>query len=272
LFFFFIGWGCCIPMIDTYILRATVSSTIKKGMSAISLAIALTGLLLSAPPGKSLEFPPTGDRGAPSRTGSGGTRGDRCQLSAGQHLSALMPLNNVSTFTGEQASFWLHVPVELSEKPAEIFVSHPQTHEVVYQQQLLLPKMDSAGIVKIDLPATNGEGTPLLAPSQDYFWEFAAICDVADRSRDHAVQGFVHRLETGALPNDLSDDLSVLSLAQQAEQYAAAEIWQQTLEMALILRATDPTPWSELLASVELERLANEPVMAGTMTSRAEML
>jgi hypothetical protein len=266
-------------MIDNYALRATVfltvksvvkstvNSTVKTGLRVISLATVLTSLILAAPPSYSLEFPPTGSRGAPARTGSGGTRGDLCQLPAGQHLSALMPLNNVSTFTGEQASFWLHVPVELSETTAEIFVNHPQTDEVVYQQPLLLPKMDSDSIVKIDLPATNGDGTPLLAPSQNYFWEFAAICDAADRSRDHVVQGFVHRLETGALPGDLF----ALPLMQQAEQYAAAGIWQQTLETALMLKASDPTPWLQLLSSVELGGLANEPVMAGPMADRAEL-
>jgi hypothetical protein len=178
-----------------------------------------------------------------------------------------MPLNNVSTFTGEQASFWLHMPAALSKKTAEIFVSDPQTYEVIYQQQLLLPELDTDSIVKIDLPATNGEGASLLAPSQDYFWEFAAICDVADRSRDHVVQGFVHRLEASALPTDLT----ARSTIQQAEAYAAAEIWQQTLELALLLKAAEPTLWSQLLSSVELGALAHEPVIAGLMRDRAEL-
>ncbi len=249
-------------------LPVTVSSlsivlSVKRLMSVLlPAAIASTGLLLTALPGYSLEFPPGGDRGAPARTGSGGVRGDRCQLPSGTRMSALMPFNNVSTFTGEQASLWIHVPAELSEKSAEIFVSHPQTHEVIYQQQMLLPKMTAAGIVKFDLPATKADGTPLLLPNQDYFWEVATICDSSDRSRDHVVQGFVHRIEDS---ESAVDDSSGRSLSQQAEQYAAAEIWQQTLDIASTLKATDVTMWSQLLTSVGLESLVSESVLDGPM-------
>jgi hypothetical protein len=220
----------------------------------INVSFAIASLLLTALPSYSLEFPASGDRGAPARTGSGGTRGDRCHLPRDTAMSALMPLNNVSTFTGEQASFWLHVPAELSEKTAEIFVSNPQTHEVVYQRQMLLPAMTAASIIKLNLPASKADGTPLLAPDQDYFWEFATICDASDRSRDHVVQGFVHRVEA-TLPDGSAQ------LVQQAEQYAAAEIWQQTLEAASTLKATDSTLWSQLLTSVGLEALIDEPVV-----------
>jgi uncharacterized protein YcbX len=104
------------------------------------------------------------------------------------------------------------------------------------------------------LPASKADGTPLLAPDQDYFWEFATICDASDRSRDHVVQGFVHRVEA-TLPDGSAQ------LVQQAEQYAAAEIWQQTLEAASTLKSTDSTLWSQLLTSVGLEALIDEPVV-----------
>jgi hypothetical protein len=253
------------------VFSVNILSSVKRLMSKrlmrgpLPAAIASTGLLLTsfvltALPSYSLEFPPSGDRGAPARTGSGGVRGDRCALPSGQRMSALMPLNNVSTFTGEQASLWVHVPAELSEKSAEIFVSNPQTHEVVYQQPLQLPQMTAAGIVKFNLPATKADGTSLLLPNQDYFWEVATICDASDRSRDQVVQGFMHRLETEAIS---PDDLSKLSRSQQAEQYAAAEIWQQTVDIASTLKTAEMGLWSQLLASVGLETLANEAVIEG---------
>ncbi len=229
----------------------------------LPLAIASTSLLLTALPSYSLEFPTTGDRGAPARTGSGGSRGDRCQLPRGTRMSALMPLNNINTFTGEQASFWIHVPVELSEKPAEIFVSNPQTHEVVFQRQFVFPLITTAGIIKVDLPVTKANGTALLAAEQDYFWELATICDASDRSRDHVVQGFIHRIEAS---ETLSGELSQLPLSQQAEQYAAAEIWQQTLESAAALKAVDSTLWSQLLMSVGLETFIDDPVIESSIT------
>jgi hypothetical protein len=268
LFFFFAGTllpisNLCCTFMNRKCFFSVAFLTVKRSL-LVPAAIGVT-ILLPALPGYSLEFPSTGDRGAPSRTGSGGSRGDRCQLPEGTRMSALMPHNNVSTFTGERASLWLHVPIELSEQPAEIFVSNPQTHEVVYQQQLLLPKLDTAGIIQLDLPAAKADGTPLLAADQDYFWEFATICDASDRSRDHVVQGFVHRLEASETLSDDLDDLSELPLPQQAQQYAAAEIWQQTLDIASTLKLTDSTLWSQLLTSVGLETLANEPVIESTI-------
>lgn len=214
-----------------------------------------TLLLASALPAHSLEFPTTSDRGAPARTQSGGRRDDLCQLDAEKHMKALVPSNNVSTFAGDQASFWLRVPAEVSQKEAEIFVQHPETFEVVYQAQLLLADIHETGFVQVNLPAVDASGNPLLAAGQNYFWEFAIICDASDRSRDHVAQGFVHRVETGAplAANANASDL------QQAEAYAAAGIWQETLAIAAQLRATEPTVWSQLLASVNLASLADEP-------------
>ncbi len=225
-------------------------------MINLKLPLLITAtLLLSTLPGYSLEFPRTSDRGAPSRTASGGTRGDRCQLPANKRISALVPRNNISTFTSTQASLWLRIPTELSQKRAEIFVQNPETFEIVYQQQFLLSDLET-GISKIDLPTTNNEGTALLAIGQDYFWEFAVICDASDRTRDHIAQGFVHKLET---TEAFEEKLETLTPSQQAEQYAEAEIWQETLELALQTRAGDPTAWAQLLDSVGLNFLADEP-------------
>ena len=226
-------------------------------MINLKLPLLITAtLLLSTLPGYSLEFPDTRDRGAPSRTASGGTRGDRCQLPAGKRISALVPHNNINTFAGPQASLWLRIPAELSQKRAEIFVQNPETFEIIYQQQFLLSDLET-GISKINLPATDDEGTPLLAAEKDYFWEFAVICDAADRTRDHIAQGFVHRLET---TDAFEQELATLTPGEQAEQYAKSEIWQETLELALQTRASEPTAWSQLLDSVGLDFLVDAEV------------
>ncbi len=220
-----------------------------------------TSLFLPVLPAYSLEFPSTGDRGAPERTQSGGRRDDLCQLPVEKSVRAIVPNNNVSTFSAQQASLWLHVPAELSQKEAEIFVQNPETFEVIYQKQLSLPKLEETGLVQIDLPSSNAEGERLLAEDQDYFWEFAVICDASDRSRDHVAQGFVQRVEKAIAYSDHNSSVADASTGslQQAEAYAEAGLWQETLAIAAQLRATEPAVWSQLLSSVGLSAFIDEP-------------
>lgn len=238
---------------------AGLPAAVRRVCTAASMGIVGAGLLLPVLPAYSLEFPSTGDRGAPSRTASGGTRSDRCQLPKGTRLSAMVPSNNVSTFAGEQASLWIHTPAELSGEPAELFVKNAQTQEVVYQQQFPLAALEASRIVEIRLPASDADGKPLISSNQDYFWELAVICDVSDRARDHVVQGFVHNVE---MSEPAAAAIASLSLSQQAAQYAAAEVWQETLDIALQLRAEDASFLSELLDSVGLSALSGEAVSA----------
>ena len=223
-----------------------------------SALIVGAGLFCSVQSAHSLEFPSTGDRGAPSRTESGGTRSDRCGLPLGKRLSALVPQNNVNTFAGEQAAFWMHMPAELSGETAELFVKNVQTEEVVYQQQFPMGRVDTDSIVEVRLPATQANGTQVMEPNQDYFWELAVICDVSDRSRDHAVQGYAHRVVSDELR---IEDLAALDVSEQAARYVAAEVWQETLESAVQLKAEYPLLWSQLLSSVDLAEALGTPVV-----------
>ena len=61
-------------------------------------------------------YPPTEDRGAPSRTTGSGTR-DQCSLvgnSAEEKLTALTPLNNVSTTANPHPTLYFYVPTTQS--------------------------------------------------------------------------------------------------------------------------------------------------------------
>ena len=227
----------------------------------------ITSLLLPVLPAYSLEFPTTGDRGAPERTQSGGRRDDLCQLPEEKSVRAIVPYNNVSTFSGQQASLWLHVPAEIGRKEAEVFVQNPETFEVVYQKSFFLSDIEETGLIQVNLPSLDDEGEPLLSEEQDYFWEFAVICDASDRSRDHVAQGFIQRVENAAAANrrdtSVADTRAGTSagLRQQAEAYAEAGLWQETLAIAAQLRETEPAVWSQLLSSVGLSAFVNEPFL-----------
>ncbi|MEL6492981.1 MAG: DUF928 domain-containing protein [Cyanobacteria bacterium J06621_3] len=217
-------------------------------------------------PGYALEFPDTGDRGAPSTTAGGGTRSGWCEDDAiastqGNEiaLTALVPYNNINTFVGDQAALWIYGTPGVNQKTAEIFVQNAQTYEVIYQEQISIEGLDAGGLVRVELPANDASGAPLLEKNQEYKWEFAVICSSGDRSLDYHIGGLLQPVE---LDSELSSQLEAANPQEQTELYANAGIWQETLILAEQLRESAPELLPELLTSVglsiDLEVLATE--------------
>ncbi|MEL6469056.1 MAG: DUF928 domain-containing protein [Cyanobacteria bacterium J06623_4] len=227
---------------------------LRKWVALLSPLAVLTANVMVALPVGAVEFPSTGDRGAPGRTAGGGTRGGWCEhgMWTPEAAMALVPGNNVSTFAGDQASLSIYISDMFNHKRAEVYVQHAQTRETVYQQQMTLTGLEAGGIVKMVLPETDEAGRPLLAVEEDYFWEVAIICDVSDRTRDYTVQGFLHRQAVSA---DFLEAITTATPTEQVERYAEAALWQETLQTAGALRQSEPESWRELLVSVGLENL-----------------
>ncbi|MEL6815702.1 MAG: DUF928 domain-containing protein [Cyanobacteria bacterium J06598_3] len=247
---------------------------IKQWVSGLSPLVMLLAHVVAPLPSYALEFPATGDRGAPERTAGGGTRGGLCEGGdwMQQSIKALVPTNNVHTFVGDQASLWVHLLDGFEGKQAEIYVQDIRTQTAVYQEQMSLgePYEASAavdysdyrtasegGIIQVDIPALTAEGEPLLAVNQDYYWEFAIICNPNDRTQDYTVQGLMTRL---ALSNELSYSLANSPAEQQAELYAEAGIWQETLAITQSLKPINNQLWADLLDSVGLAALSETPL------------
>ncbi|MEL6160193.1 MAG: DUF928 domain-containing protein [Cyanobacteria bacterium J06623_5] len=242
---------------QTFLNRSAFGNSLerlRKWIALISPMAVLTANVMVALPVNAVEFPSTGDRGAPGRTAGGGTRGGWCEhgMWTPEAAMALVPGNNVSTFAGDQASLSIYISDMFDHKRAEVYVQHAQTRETVYHQQLTLTGLEEGGIVKMLLPSTDGAGGPLLAVEEDYFWEVAIICDVSDRTRDYTVQGFLRRQAVGA---DFLEEMATAAPTDQVERYAEAALWQETLQTAETLQGSEPETWHELLLSVGLGNL-----------------
>lgn len=227
---------------------------LKKLMMTLPLG-AMAASLAMPSVGYALEFPDTGDRGAPSSTAGGGTRGGWCEENvtwADTSLQALAPKNNVITFAGDQASLWLHASDIFEQKTAEIFVQNADTQAVIYEAQLQLEGLEPGKLIKVDLPATTATGEPLLEKGKTYTWEFAIICSTGDRTQDYYVNGLLEPVE---IETELSAKLETASPEEQAELYASAGIWQETLMLAEQLSPSMPMLLPELLRSVGLSEL-----------------
>ncbi|MGB3536325.1 MAG: DUF928 domain-containing protein [Microcoleaceae cyanobacterium] len=202
-------------------------------------------------------YPPTEDRGAPSRTTGSGTRGE-CSASMANSetdkLTALTPLNNISTTLDPHPTLYFYVPaVQHVQAELTLYNWTKRDRTPVYQTQLSLNS--TQGIVKVTLP-----DTVKLQPNLTYAWNFSIYCDSNPTETAQYVDGWLERV---ILPHNKQAKLQ--QLQQQplavAQLYAEAGVWNETLEILSQMRLTYPQVWREFLASVELNHLEEYPVI-----------
>ena len=209
------------------------------------LAFVGSSLLVQLPV-LSLQFPPTGGTGAPENTASGGRRGD-CIAPGGLPATALVPQNNLVTTVSETPTLFFYIP-QTQTKTAEFVLMDNQNNEL-FQTKIALP--GKSGVMKLVVPSTVK-----LEENKTYRWEFSIICNTQDRSGDRYIQGTLQRTP---LNRELKAKLVAAKPLQQAELFAKAKIWHESLAIAAQLRGTNPKAWEELLKSVGLGAIASKP-------------
>ena len=230
-------------------------------LRSIQALLALS-MVTAASPSYALNFPETRDRGAPARGPSLATRGEICLDPENRpSLTSLLPHNAIATAFGVDAdipmALWFYIP-DTGAAEAELIILN-ELGEDVYQQTVQLP--DTPGTIQIELPRYQADGaTPKFTSGTLYYWDFALICDPRDRGDDVLLGGGIQRVD--ASPDFLAqlDTVAGEPLAQ-AELYAAAGAWQETIALAASIRAQNPTAWAELLTSVDLSSVAGKPIV-----------
>ena len=229
---------------------------------ARTLSPALLVFLSLSPQLLALEFPPADDRGAPSRSAGGGTRGPSCIDGGSLPLTALMPTrDNVGTTATTNPTLFLYVPKN-NAKSAELVVVDDRGQEVYANK---FPLTSSGGILKINVPHVAS-----LQVGKNYVWQFALICDAEDRSQDRFVRGEIRPIE---LSSDLKQKLQQASSPlEKAKLFAGAKIWNETLSIVADLRTTYPAEWQQLLKSVGLESLAEQPIFESFQADSSQLI
>lgn len=202
----------------------------------------------------SLEFPPTGDRGAPKKTAGGGTRSDdvAClNVKEGDlSLVALMPnRKNMAKTATSTPTIYIYVP-ENKVKTAE-FVLVDENNQEIYETILTLP--DKAGIISFTIPEKAG-----LTPGKNYSWSFMVICDSNYRNRDKFVGGTINCQK---LTPELQNQLKNADNLKKAQLYANSEIWYEALDLIAQMRSKHPQEWQQLLQSVGLGEVEQFPLL-----------
>ena len=228
-----------MPNIKLWGLLAIAISPVIVNFSGWELAKAeLTQELLI-----SVDFPSGPERKKSGRTSGGGTRGPK------NSLTALIPADDLVTTVANNPKFFMYIPQH--EANLALFEIYDDQLKIIYSTNLDIS--ETSGIVKISLPDNVN-----LRTDKEYNWSFTILYDPegGDRSGDPIVSGIVKKVE---LSSDLKNSLKNASPLQQAQIYANAKIWNETIATLAELRTSNPTEWEGLLKSVGLTEIASEP-------------
>ena len=197
----------------------------------------------------------------PQGTATGRKRGgavrDRCP-NIQPPLTALVP----STPDGkpflektirERPSFWFYVPFfPTSSRNAE-FVIIDENEEDIYAAKFSLAQQP--GIVRLQLPNTM----PPFQEGKRYRWFFSIVCNLANRSGDATVNGWVQRVP---LSPELNRQLQQGSGLKVILAYADVELWYEMITAIAEFQRMNPQSlqakddWMKLLDMIGLTNFA----------------
>ncbi len=195
------------------------------------------------------------DRGNPSATVGGATRGGSC-LEAGKQPVSLLPKEQWGLTLSERPTFFWYIPASPVQQ-ASFLLLNDDDSQVLYETTLTLPPL--GGIVSLQLPP---ESTTLQVGKR-YHWYLTLNCNSINLEANPLIEGWVERIEADA---QLAQALKQATPQTQAKLYAEAGIWYEALTTLANLRRTQPrnaqalAGWTELLRSVDLGNIVKVPL------------
>ena len=201
------------------------------------------------------------EQGAPGRREGGGTRGLACPTP----ITALIPQSTMGQTISEKPTFFYYVPQAL-DKTVQ-FELADENDKTVYKKSFRMVT-SRAGIVSVSLDSDGN--SPALKVGKNYQWYFTIKCSPQSYTDDVLVSGWINR--TAIAPTvktqlDRSPDRRAkLSI------FAQQGLWYEYLATLAQLRIESPSDaslaikWSEVLSSVELGKIAREPLVTSQLT------
>lgn len=244
------------------------------------LSLGLTLFTASLPlMAMAVEFKPP-QRGIPGRREGGGTRDPiPCTQGTPNRLTALMPQTNLGLTTAAYPRFFWFMPktraklaeftlVEVDPKLAQAKVTDQKWQEAldaalastnpVYKTTFSIT--GTSGIASLALP--SNANIPPLTVGKDYYWSVSLICNSGKSTIK--VNGWVQRVTPDA---NLTAQLLKANPSDRVTLYASNGYWFDTIDTLANLRCLYPkepslkTGWSQLLQSVKLNAIADQPLM-----------
>jgi len=179
-------------------------------------------------------------------------------------LNALTPSKTRGLTTREKPSIWINITYPQAKNPPEEISAQFSLEEVTSNTKVIkdIPvKLPSAsGTMKVEIPHTLEQG-------KWYRWYFVVDCGAMDLTEKNTVvstEGLIQRQQTELDLKNPSENTDSETLARA---YALKGIWYDALDEAAQLKCQKNTPdhneqvWSDLLIQVNLQKLANEPLI-----------
>lgn len=227
----------------TLLVSAGFISNLSPGLTHLSAQI------IASPPPTPTPIPaPTTGTSKGQRT-PGGTRGD-CKLTnnqTDQPLTALVPENVKGETTAEYPVFWFYIPdAPENINSLEFSVHDREDTKTLYRTSVKLTK--TPGVIGIPLPPKPEYSLQL---NQSYLWRLVVDCDqkVSSEIKRLQLNGFVTRVQQS--PTAWYDQLTNLGKRYLADP--------QNPEVK--------KAWVEMLKSVGLEGLAQEPLVSSVISN-----
>lgn len=201
------------------------------------------------------------DYGLPTHRRDGGSRGGNNQCLAGtkhRDLIALIPEKSVGINAAKSPELFFYIPKVKQQQTLE-FILRNEQDELIYEAFLTTT---GEGIISVEVPVDIQSN--LLETEENYHWYLSLICDFQQRSRDIVVEGWLRQSNINLATKQ---KLTTTNLVEQAALYHQQGFWYDALAILAdnhqsaneqeqpIIREK----WSELLKSVGLANLAQEP-------------
>lgn len=198
----------------------------------------------------SLVFPPTDDsRDGPERSEGGGHRSPACININAMPLLPLLPdqTQQAQATADPTPTLYWYIPPTLAQK-AEFVLVNGQG-DLKYQTTITLPPQ--SGIVRLTLPEAAA-----LEVEVPYRWTLSLLCNEEQPSRNPHVFGDIKRI---LLSSSAQTQLQTTDPLKQAQVLAQFKLWYDTLDRVAQIRLQRQDEWVELLTSVGLSAIAQEP-------------
>ncbi|MBD1826974.1 DUF928 domain-containing protein [Microcoleus vaginatus GB1-A2] len=205
------------------------------------------------------------EQGVPGRREGGGTRGLECPT-ATTALTALIPQSTMGQTLSAKPTFFYYLPVPL-DKTVQ-FELADERDKTLYKKSFHMVT-SRAGVVSVSLD--SDDNAPALEVGKNYQWYFTIKCNPKNSTTDDVlVSGWINR--TALAPTvktqlDRSPDRRAkLSI------FAQQGLWYEYLATLAQLRIESPSDaslaieWSAVLNSVQLGKIAQEPLVPSELT------
>ncbi len=201
------------------------------------------------------------EQGVPGRREGGGTRGSS-DSNCPTATTALIPKSTMGRTISAKPTFFYYVPIALNTKVQ--FELADERDKTIYKKSFQMVTT-RPGIVSVSLD--GDPNSPALEIGKNYHWYFTIKCSLKNSQEDVLVSGWINRMALApSLKTELdrSPDRGLSILTKEG-------IWYEYLTTLAQLRLSSPSDdslalkWSDLLSSVQLGNIAQEPLIPGNV-------